>query len=109
MGVSRGRWEGNVLVVETTNFTDRTQIGINGNGLPNSDALTLTERFIPVGGDSVRWEVTVTDPKTWTRPWTFGMPLKKDPTQPVFEYACHEGNYAVPNMLTAAAAEAGGR
>jgi hypothetical protein len=107
LGTSRGRWEGNVLVVETTNFTDRTQIGVNGNGLPNSDALTITERFIPVDADTLRWEVTVSDPKMWTRPWTFGLPLRKDASQPVFEYACHEGNYAVPNMLTGGAAELG--
>jgi hypothetical protein len=106
MGVSRGRWEGNVLVVETTNFTDRTAIGVNGNGIPNSDALKLTERFIPVDASHVRWEVTVDDPKMFTRPWTFGLPLTKDADQPVFEYACHEGNYAVRNMLTGAAAEA---
>jgi hypothetical protein len=105
MGVPRGRWDGNVLIVETTNFTDRTQIGVNGNGLPNSDALTLTERFIPVDANTLRWEVTVNDPKTWTRPWTFGMPLRKDASQAIFEYACHEGNYAVPNMLTAGAVE----
>jgi hypothetical protein len=54
----------------------------------------------------VRWEVTVDDAKMFTRPWTFGLPLTKDAGQPVFEYACHEGNYAVRNMLTGAAAEA---
>jgi hypothetical protein len=106
MGVSRGRWTGNVLVVETSNFTDRTAIGVNGNGIPNSDALTLVERFIPVNAGQVRWEVTISDPKMFTRPWTFGLPLTKDASQPVFEYACHEGNYAVRNMLTGAAAEA---
>ena len=104
LGVSRGRWEGNVLVIETTNFTERTQIGVNGNGQPHSDALKVTERLIPVNANMLRWEVTVEDPKTWTRPWTFGLPLKKDPTQPVFEYACHEGNYALRNILTGAAA-----
>lgn len=101
MGDARGRWDGNVLVVETTNFTNRTQIGVNGNGQPHTDALTITERFIPVDANTLRWEVTVEDPKTWTRPWTFGLPWKKDASQPVFEYACHEGNYAVRNMLTA--------
>ena len=105
LGISRGRWDGNVLVVETTNFTDRTQIGVNGNGNPHSDALKVTERFVPVDGKTLRWEVTVEDPKTWTRPWTFGLPLKQDTSQPVFEYACHEGNYALRNMLTGAAAE----
>jgi hypothetical protein len=109
MGVSRGRFEGNVLVVDTTNFTDRTQVGVNGNGLPTSDALRLTERFIPVSADVLRWEVTVNDPKTWTQAWTFGMPLRKDASQAIFEYACHEGNYAVPNILTGAAAGSTGR
>jgi hypothetical protein len=109
MGIPRGRWEGHVLVVETTNFTDRTQIGVNGNGNPHSDALKVTERFIPVDGKTIRWEVTVEDPKTWTRPWTFGLPLQQDASQPVVEYACHEGNYALRNMLTGAAAQEGGR
>jgi len=107
MGVARGHWEGNVLVVETTNFTDRTQIGVNGNGQPHSDALRITERFIPVDAQTLRWQVTVDDPKTWTRPWTFGLPIRKDEDQPIFEYACHEGNYGLRNMLTGAAAEAG--
>jgi len=105
MGVSRGHWEGNVLVVETTNFTDRTQIGINGNGNPHSEALKITERYIPVNRKTVRWEVTVNDPNTWTQPWTFGLPLTQDPTQSVIEYACHEGNYAIRNILTGAAAQ----
>ena len=109
MGVSRGRWEGNTLVVETTNFTGRTQIGVNGNGQPHSEQLKITERFIPVDADTLRWQVTVEDPKTWTEPWTFGLPLTKDASQPVFEYACHEGNYALRNMLTGAAAEAAER
>ena len=109
LGVSRGRWEGTTLVVETTNFTNRTQIGVNGNGQPHSEALRVTERYTPIDASTLRWEVTVEDPKTWTRPWTFGLPLKKDADQPVFEYACHEGNYALRNMLTGAAAEAGKR
>ena len=65
MGTSRGRWDGNILVVETTNFTDQTAIGINGSGNAHSDALRVTERFIPVDRKTVRWEVTVDDPKTW--------------------------------------------
>jgi hypothetical protein len=105
MGDARGRWEGNTLVVETANFTDRTSIGVNGGGTPHSAALTLTERFTPVDGKLLKWEVTVDDPQTWTRPWTFAMPLTKDPTQAVFEYACHEGNYAMRNMLTAVQAK----
>jgi hypothetical protein len=105
MGDARGRWEGNTLVVETTNFTDRTQIGVNGNGLPHTQSLRVTERFTPLDAKTIRWDVTVEDPQTWTRPWTFGLPLKKDASQPVFEYACHEGNYALRNMLTGAKAE----
>jgi hypothetical protein len=80
LGIPRGRWEGNVLVVETTNFTERTQIGVNGNGNPHSDALTVTERFIPVDGKTIHWEVTVNDPKTWTQPWTSLLPIKNDPS-----------------------------
>ena len=105
MGDARGHFEGSTLVVETTNFTDRTAIGVNGNGTPNSTGLTLVERFTPVDAGTLRWEVTVNDPKTWTRPWTFAMPLKKDATQAVFEYACHEGNYAMRDMLSAVRAE----
>jgi len=105
MGVSRGHWEGTTLVVETTNFTDKTQIGINGNGNPHSEALTVTERYIPVNKKTVRWEVTINDPNTWTQPWTFGLPLTQDATQEVVEYACHEGNYAIRNILTGAAAQ----
>ena len=73
----------------------------NGNGNPHTAALKLVERFTPVDAGTLRWEVTVDDPQTWTRPWTFAMPLKKDATQAVFEYACHEGNYAMRDMLSA--------
>jgi hypothetical protein len=109
MGDARGRFEGRTLVVETSNFTDRTAIGVNGNGTPNSTALTLVERFTPVDAHTLRWEVTVNDPNTWTRPWTFAMPLLKDPSQAVFEYACHEGNYAMRDMLSAVRAEEQGK
>ena len=105
MGDPRGRWEGNTLVVETTNFTDRTAVGVNGNGTFNSEALRLTERFTPVSPSVVEWRVTVDDPLTWTKPWSFALNLTKDPTQDVFEYACHEGNYAMKNILSAARAE----
>jgi hypothetical protein len=105
MGDPRGRWEGNTLVVETTNFTDRTAVGVNGNGTFNSEALHLTERFTPISPGIVEWRVTVDDPLTWTKPWSFALNLTKDPTQDVFEYACHEGNYAMKNILSAARAE----
>ena len=67
--------------------------------------MRVTERYIPVDGKTVRWEVTVDDPQTWTKPWTFGLPLMRDASQAVVEYACHEGNYARRNMLTGAAAQ----
>jgi len=101
MGDPRGRWEGDTLVVETTNFKDETAYR-NAAG----ETLRLTERFKAVGPNGVEWSVTVNDPATWTRPWTFAMMLtKKDASQRPFEYACHEGNYGMRNMLSAARAE----
>ena len=70
LGDSRGRWEGNTLVIETTNLTDKTSIGLNGNGLRHSDQMTMTERITRVGADELRYEVTVNDPKTYTKPFT---------------------------------------
>jgi hypothetical protein len=100
MGDARGRWEGDTLVVETTNFKE-------GQGYQGSNAgtLRLTERFTRVGPTTVKWQVTVEDPQTWARPWTFAMPLTMDDTQPVLEYACHEGNLGLRNILSAARAE----
>ncbi len=94
MGDARGHWEGKTLVVETTNFDPRTTYRN-----ANSDTFKLIERFTPVAPDKVEWAVTVDDPKTWTRAWTFAMTLTKDDRQPPFEYACHEGNYGMPNIL----------
>jgi hypothetical protein len=99
MGDARGRWEGDTLVVETTNFTDRTTYRN-----ANATTLRLIERFTRTAADRIEWAVTVDDPKTWTRPWTFGMRLTMDDREPVLEFACHEGNYAVPNILSAARA-----
>jgi hypothetical protein len=100
MGDSRGRWDGDTLVVETTNFKD--SIAYRG---AKGDTLKLIERFKPVGPHAVEWSVTVDDPSTWTRPWTFGMNLtKKDDSQRPFEYGCHEGNYGLKNILSAARA-----
>ena len=99
MGEARGRWEGNTLVVETTNFDPRT---VYQNG---SAKLTMVERYRPVTSNKIEWSVTLNDPDTWTKPWTFGMTLTADPEQPLFEYACHEGNYAMRNILSAARAE----
>jgi hypothetical protein len=99
MGDSRGHWDGNTLVVESTNFTDKTSY----RGA--SQHLRMVERFRPTGPNSVEWAVTFDDPHTWSRPWTFAMNLTKDPTQQIFEYACHEGNYGLRNILSAARAE----
>jgi hypothetical protein len=103
LGDARGHWEGNSLVVETTNFTDRTHFGYNNRY--NSEKFTLTERFTPVGPNKLQWQVTFNDPEVWTRPFTFAMPLTRDSSQPVFEYACHEGNLGLEHILSAARAE----
>jgi len=100
LGDARGHFEGNTLVVETTNFTDKT--AYRGS----REHLKLIEHFKPIGQNSVEWAVTFDDPHTWAKPWTFAMNLTKVPDeQGPFEYACHEGNYGMHNMLTAARAE----
>jgi len=100
MGDARGHWEGETLVVESANFRDRS---VYQNA--NADRLTLVERFTRTGPATVRWQVTVDDPTTWTKPWTFSMPLTQDDSQPFQAYECHEGNYGVPNILSATRAE----
>jgi type II secretory pathway pseudopilin PulG len=101
MGDARGHFEGNTLVVETTNFKDQIAYR-NANGA----TLKIVERFTPVNPRTVEWSTTIDDPATWTRPWTFAMNLtKKDPSQQPFEYACHEGNYGLKNILSGARAE----
>ena len=99
MGDARGHFEGDTLVVETTNFDPRSAYR---NGTPT---MKLVERFKPVSADKIEWAMTVDDSQTWTKPWTFAMTLTADPHQPLFEYACHEGNYAMRNILSAARAE----
>jgi hypothetical protein len=97
-GDSRGRWEGDTLVVETTNFLRETS-------LTGSTADTrLVERFRRVDPTTVSYEFTVEDPHSYTRPWSVAMPLTKT-EEPVFEYACHEGNYAMTNILAGARAD----
>ncbi|HET9385932.1 MAG TPA: hypothetical protein VFO67_12350, partial [Gemmatimonadales bacterium] len=98
MGDARGHFEGDTLVVETTNFTDR--IPYRGS----SENLRLVERFTWVGPSTVEWSVTFDDPATWVRPWTFAMNLTRTSERP-FEYACHEGNYAMRNILSIARQE----
>ena len=98
MGVSRGHWEGDTLVVETTNFLRETHFqGSSAN-------LHLVERFTRVNEDRLLYEYTVSDPATFTRPWTVQMPMKRSDAN-LYEYACHEGNYGMFNLLAGARAE----
>jgi hypothetical protein len=104
MGDSRGYWDGTTLVVDTTNFNGKTGVGGNGRAIYHSDALHVTERFTRVDADTIQYQATIDDPKTWTRPFTIAFPLKRDPGYGMFEYACHEGNYGLRNILSAARA-----
>ena len=98
MGVSRGQWEGDTLVVETTNFLRETHFqGSSAN-------LHLIERFTRINEDRLLYEYTISDPTTFTRPWTVQMPMKRSDAN-LYEYACHEGNYGMFNLLAGARAE----
>jgi hypothetical protein len=103
MGDARGRFEGDTLVVETTNFTNRTHFGYNNRY--NSERQKIIERFTPIAPGKLNWEVTINDPDVWSRPWTLAMTLTKDDSQAIFEYACHEGNYGLRDILSGARAE----
>jgi hypothetical protein len=105
MGDARGRFEGDTLVVETTNFTQRIGVGLSGGGTPNSFAMRLVERFTRVAKDTIRYEATVNDPNTWTAPWTVAFPLTRMPDYGMFEYACHEGNHGLLNALSGSRAD----
>ena len=97
MGDSRGRWEGDTLVVETQNF-------LRGTGFQGGQTgrhLRLEERFTRVGPETLQYEATVDDPTVWTTPWTFQLLMNRN-DQPLYEYACHEGNYGIYNILTGA-------
>jgi hypothetical protein len=98
MGSSRGHWEGDTLVVETTNFTGKT--AFQGS----SENMRLTERFTRVADDTIQYQFTVDDPSTWTRSWSAELLMKKT-VPPIFEHACHEGNYSMYNMLSGAREE----
>jgi hypothetical protein len=95
-GHSVGRWEGDTLVVETTNLLEESAFG------GASERLKITERFRPTSRNVIEWSATFEDPGTWVRPWTFGMRLTRDESQPLFEYACHEGNYGFGGILRGA-------
>jgi hypothetical protein len=100
MGEARGHWDGSTLVVVTTNFRDEP--AYRGS---NPQDVRVVERFTPTAADRLEWSFTVDDPSTWTRPWTFAMPLTRNDVEAVLEYACHEGNRAMANLLSAARAE----
>ena len=97
-GDSTGRWEGDTLVVETANFTDKTNF--RGAG----ENMRLTERFTRIDPDTLLYQFTVNDPQSFQRPWSAELPFKKS-EGPIFEYACHEGNYSMVNSLNAARAQ----
>ncbi len=110
MGDSRARWDGDTLVVEVTNFTNKGWIANNGasrriKGIPQSEALHVVERFKLVDAGTINYEVTIEDPAMYTAPWTVEMPLEADPGYIMFEYACHEGNSAVEMTLSGARAQ----
>ena len=105
MGDSRAHWDGDVLVVETKHFHNRGWIassfaGGRLKGIPVSKALHVVERYQRVSEATIMWTVTIEDPNVYTAPWTISMPLTAEPSYEMFEYACHEGNYAVPNALS---------
>ncbi len=110
LGDSRGRWDGDTLVVETTNFLRETAFGryagsvgrLGGSG-PN---IHLIERFTRIDADTLLYEATVEDETTWVRPWTYAIPMRRSDAA-VYEYACHEGNYGLENILAGALREAG--
>jgi len=98
MGDSRGHWEGETLVVDTTNFTDKTGY------LGTTQDLHVVERFTRVDAKTIVYSFTIDDPSTFLRPWTAEVPFVAI-RGPVFEYACHEGNYALQDILKGARAE----
>ncbi len=97
-GESRGRWEGDTLVIETDNFTDKTR------WRGSSPNMTLVERLTRQDDDTLVYTFTVTDPDTWTQPWTAEIPMRRG-EQPLYEYACHEGNYSMEGILSGARAD----
>ena len=110
MGDSVARWEGDTLVVETTNYNDRGMIASSSaggrlKGVPITENLHVVERFTRVNEGTIIWSATITDPEIYTQPFTISMPLTRDNEYVMYEYACHEGNYAVPNTLSAGRAK----
>ena len=105
-GDSRGRWEGDTLVVDTTNYNAKGQIGTSAatnriKGIPQSEALHVVERLRRTGPETISYEVTIEDPPMYSRPWKVAFPLTRNDNYRIYEYACHEGNHAVENVLSA--------
>ena len=112
LGVSRGRWEGNTLVIETTNYkggASATNTGIvgspEGNRFPTSGKMKTTERLTRLNDSMMAYEITTEDPVVLTRPWTARFPLRLENTYVWWEYACHEGNRAIPDYISTSRAE----
>ncbi|MDA1093411.1 MAG: hypothetical protein O3A25_09130 [Acidobacteria bacterium] len=107
MGDARAHWEGEVLVVETRNFHNRGWLATSGagrrlKGILTTPAMKVVERYERVSEQTIMWTVTVEDPNVYTKPFSISMPLTAEPGYVVYEYACHEGNYSIPNILTGA-------
>jgi len=98
LGDSRGHWEGDTLVVDTTNYKPRSFMS------RSSEQLHVVERLSLSSPDTLRYEITINDPGTWTKPWSLMIPLKRA-DHPMWEYGCHEGNYGMAGILTGARAE----
>jgi hypothetical protein len=110
MGDSRGRWEGDTLVVETSNFNSKGMVALAAaagriNRLPHSESFHVIERFTRVGPDTISYQATIEDPNTFVKPWTVDIPLIRQADARIFEYACHEGNRMPEVALRGARAE----
>ena len=104
-GDPRGRWDGKTLVVDTTNYNGKGWISTSAaggriKGILQTESLHVVERFTPIDKDTIDYEATIDDPKMFTRPWTVSIPLHRDPSYRIYEYACHEGNRSVGNILS---------
>jgi hypothetical protein len=104
-GDPRGRWEGTTLVVDTTNYNDKGWIATQAaagriKGVPQTASLHVVERFTLIDADTIDYDATIDDPKMFTRPWTVSIPLHRNPAYRIYEYACHEGNRSVGNILS---------
>ena len=110
-GEPRGRWDGDTLVVESRDFPDRPHDRWNNTWRTPTSQLHMVERFTRVDAETIDYEATITDPTRFTRPWTVRFPLSQDQSErgvaagELFEFACHEGNYAIGNVLRGARAQ----